>query len=77
MIAVCESFGGIYRHEISGQTKILVVGAEPGVTKITNAQSTPGVLIVEFEVKYLIIALLHYYQTANLIFNLNLFYNNL
>ena len=50
--AVCELFGGIYRDDISGQTKLLVIGDEPGVTKITNAQSLGDVCIVNFEVYY-------------------------
>ena len=34
--AVCKLFGGIYRVDLSGQTKMLVLGGKPGAFKVTS-----------------------------------------
>ena len=39
---MCESFGGKVTSAVSGKTNILVVGKEPGMSKVSKARSQPG-----------------------------------
>jgi len=51
---VCETFGGIYVTEWSGQTTMLVVGDEPGQVKFKDAKSC-GADIVSLRLEYIIV----------------------
>ena len=43
---MCESFGGKVTSAVSGKTNLLVVGKEPGMSKVTKARSQPGCQLV-------------------------------
>ena len=44
--ALVESFGGRVTSSVSGKTDVLLVGKEPGMSKVTQARNKPGVILM-------------------------------
>ena len=47
--AMIESFGGRVTGSVSGRTDVLLVGKEPGMSKVTKARNQPGCMVVSLE----------------------------
>ena len=47
--AMIESFGGRVAGSVSGRTDVLLVGKEPGMSKVTAARNQPGCMLVSLE----------------------------
>ena len=47
--AMIESFGGRVTGSVSGRTDVLLVGKEPGMSKVTAARNQPGCMLVSLE----------------------------
>ena len=47
--AMIESFGGRVTGSVSGRTDVLLVGKEPGISKVTKARNQPGCMVVSLE----------------------------
>ena len=47
--AMIESFGGRVTGSVSGRTDVLLLGKEPGMSKVTAARNQPGCMLVSLE----------------------------
>ncbi|EEH51351.1 uncharacterized protein MICPUCDRAFT_43548 [Micromonas pusilla CCMP1545] len=46
---LCEQFGGRVTTAVSGRTDLLLVGSEPGASKVAKARSTPGCMLMNID----------------------------
>ena len=47
--AMIESFGGRVTGAVSGKTDVLLVGTDPGMSKVSKARGQPGCMVVSLE----------------------------
>lgn len=47
--AMIESFGGRVTSAVSGKTDVLLVGTDPGMSKVSKARGQPGCMVVSLE----------------------------